>query len=64
MHHSMTRPGSQPGATRPLVAREDDPLFDADHSRCPSGTERRASITVADVEEIARRADAAAGVRA
>ncbi|MDQ1051951.1 hypothetical protein QFZ76_010276 [Streptomyces sp. V4I2] len=63
MHNSMTRPGSQPGATRPLVAREDDPLFDADHSRC-SGPLRRASITVADVEEIARRADEAAGVRA
>ncbi|MEV8435089.1 hypothetical protein [Streptomyces chartreusis] len=44
-----------------LVAREDDPLFNADHSRCPSGTERRASITVADVEDIARRADEAEG---
>lgn len=55
MRHSMTR-------TTRLVAREDDPLFDADHSRCPSGTERRASITVADIEDIARRADEAEGV--
>jgi len=40
-------------APRPLVSAEDDPLFDADHSRWPSGRERRASITVADVEAIA-----------
>ncbi|MEJ8632056.1 hypothetical protein [Streptomyces sp. MS2.AVA.5] len=48
---SMTRPTSP----RLLVAREDDPLFDADHSRC-SGPSRRASISVAEVKEIARRA--------
>lgn len=36
-----------------LVSREDDPLFDADHSRGPSGQERRAGITVAEVEQIA-----------
>ncbi|MGW5353398.1 hypothetical protein ACWERV_23165 [Streptomyces sp. NPDC004031] len=49
-------PTDRSGTVRRLVSAEDDPLFDADHARCPSGTARRASITVAQVEEIARRA--------
>ncbi|WP_432105884.1 hypothetical protein [Streptomyces sp. bgisy091] len=36
--------------THPGVSAEDDPIFDADHARCLSGTERRASITVDAVE--------------
>ncbi|MEU3550677.1 hypothetical protein [Streptomyces longwoodensis] len=48
---SMTPSTGQSGARR-LVVREDAPLFNADHARCPSGTERRAAIT-ADVEDIA-----------
>ncbi|RCG21773.1 hypothetical protein DQ392_08680 [Streptomyces reniochalinae] len=38
--------------SRPLVSAEDDPLFDADHARRGPGMERRASITVGDVEDI------------
>ncbi|WLQ69191.1 MULTISPECIES: hypothetical protein [Streptomyces] len=37
-------------SNRPGVSAEDDPIFDADHSRCPSGTERRARTTVDAVE--------------
>ncbi|MGA5508898.1 hypothetical protein [Streptomyces umbrinus] len=44
----MTRAQTPPAG----VAREDDPLFDADHSRV-TGPHRRASITVADVTAMA-----------
>ncbi|MEW2623626.1 hypothetical protein [Streptomyces sp. NPDC048106] len=46
---------SEQGASRPLVSAEDDPLFDADHQRWV-GPERRATITVGEVEEIQGRA--------
>jgi hypothetical protein len=39
--------------TRPLVSADDDPLFNADHAHHPASIERRASITVAQVEQIA-----------
>lgn len=48
---------------RPLVSACDDPLFSADALVHPSGVvaQRRASITVGEVEEIYRRAEAARG---
>jgi len=46
---------NRPATARPLVSPEDDPLFSADDAHCPSGARRRASITVGQVEEIARR---------
>ncbi|MFJ2202374.1 hypothetical protein [Streptomyces violaceusniger] len=54
----MTRTSS-----RPLVSAEDDPLFSADAAMHPSGgcAQRRAEITVGEVEEIARRAEMAQG---
>ncbi|MEW2426001.1 hypothetical protein AB0911_36355 [Streptomyces nigra] len=60
----MTRPEDRPDDARGRMLLEDDPLFDADLSRCPSGTALRASITVADIERINRMADEAAGVTA
>lgn len=37
-----------------LVSGDDDPLFDADHAtRAENTRERRAAITVADVQQIA-----------
>jgi hypothetical protein len=56
MQNSMTCAGNRPSTARPLVSAEDDPLFSADHAHCPSGAQRRASISVGEVEEIARRA--------
>lgn len=42
---------SQPGYVKPGVSRDDDPIFDADHAACaPNTRERRASVTVADVD--------------
>ncbi|MDX2802311.1 hypothetical protein [Streptomyces scabiei] len=48
---------------RPLVSAEDDPLFSADDAAHPSGVvaQRRAEITVGEVEEIYRRSEAARG---
>ncbi|MER6123043.1 hypothetical protein ABT173_10235 [Streptomyces sp. NPDC001795] len=60
----MTRAESERSATRPLVSAEDDPLFSAD-ALTRSGPQRRATITVGEVEEIQRRAALAeAGVTA
>ncbi|MEU9396917.1 hypothetical protein AB0D86_43870 [Streptomyces sp. NPDC048324] len=46
-----------------LVTAEDDPLFSADAAADPFGlvAQRRAEITVGEVEEIHRRAEAARG---
>ncbi|MBC9730227.1 hypothetical protein [Streptomyces sp. TRM68367] len=54
----MTRP-----SRRPLVSADDDPLFSADAATHPSGVvaQRRAEITVGEVEEIHRRAEMARG---
>lgn len=53
----------QSSMTRPLVSAEDDPLFSADAATHPSGVvaQRRAEITVGEVEEIYRRAEATRG---
>jgi hypothetical protein len=38
-------------AAKPLVSKEDDPIFDADHAACAANTrDRRAQLTVADIE--------------
>ncbi len=60
MQVSMTRPSN-----RPLVSADDDPLFSADDATHPSGVvaQRRAEITVGEVEEIYRRAEMARGRR-
>jgi len=55
MQNSTTSAGNRPATARPLVSAEDDPLFSADDAHCPSGARRRASITVGQVEQIARR---------
>lgn len=49
--------------TRPGVSADDDPLFSADAAVHPSGVvaQRRAGITVAEVEEIARDSQAVRG---
>lgn len=46
---------NRPAAARPLVSADDDPLFSADRVHHPADVRRRASITVAEVEEIAAR---------
>jgi hypothetical protein len=40
---------------RPLVSPDDDPLFSADRVHCPVDVQRRASISVEEVEAIADR---------
>ncbi|MFF0747341.1 hypothetical protein ACFYVL_43880 [Streptomyces sp. NPDC004111] len=52
----MTRP-----TDRPLVSADEDPLFSADDVAHPSGVvaQRRAQITVGEVEEITRRSEEA-----
>lgn len=42
-----------------LVGRDDDPIFDADHAACAENTrERRAMVTVADVDASHRSQEA------